>query len=346
MKHIQQLDGLRAFSVFGVILYHLGIPGFGMGWLGVSFFFVLSGFLITRILIESKGNNNFFSNFYIRRSLRIFPLYYLYIFTVFIYCSYFEVSGVQNWLYYVFYIQNYTMAWNGFAYVPGQEFGHTWSLAVEEQFYLLWPLVVFLCNRKLIFISAIILSCVAISARFYLAEYTSIVSFAPLFSTMDTLLIGAIIAVISVNQRAMRIFSCTLLAVGLFWFISVFKFGVLIYGWHKGIEAANQSLYLSSSILFAGIIGVIASGVVKAKFLTIAPLIYFGKISYGLYLWHPFAIQIVDSLQYRGHFLWVSGPMVDVSKLALTIAISAMSFKYFELPFLKLKDKASEWLNR
>ncbi|EPB1839793.1 acyltransferase family protein [Escherichia coli] len=82
MKHIQQLDGLRAFSVISVILYHLGIPGFGMGWLGVSFFFVLSGFLITRILIESKKDNNFFSNFYIRRSLRIFPLYYLYILVV------------------------------------------------------------------------------------------------------------------------------------------------------------------------------------------------------------------------------------------------------------------------
>jgi len=339
MKHIQQLDGLRAFSVLGVILYHLGVPGFGMGWLGVSFFFVLSGFLITRILIESKESNNFFSNFYIRRSLRIFPLYYLYIFIVFIYCLYFDVQGVNNWLYYVFYLQNYTMAWNGFAYVPGQEFGHTWSLAVEEQFYLLWPLVVFLCNRNLIIISAIMLSCVAIASRFYLAEYTSIVSFAPLFSTMDTLLIGAIIAVISVNKRAMKIFSCALLAVGLFWFISVVKFGVLIYGWHKGIEAANQSLYLSSSILFAGVIGVIASGVVKAKFLTIAPLIYLGKISYGLYLWHPFAIQVVDSLQYRGHLLWITGPMVLASKLALTIAISALSFKFFELPFLRMKDR-------
>ncbi|EFN7786224.1 acyltransferase [Escherichia coli] len=339
MKHIQQIDGLRAFSVISVILYHLGIPGFGMGWLGVSFFFVLSGFLITRILIESKKDNNFFSNFYIRRSLRIFPLYYLYILVVFVYCSYLGIKDTQNWFYYIFYMQNYTMAWNGFLYVPGQEFGHTWSLAVEEQFYLLWPLVVFFCNRKWIFISAIVLSCVAIASRFYLAEYTSIVSFAPLFSAMDTLLIGAIIAVISVNQQAMRIVSCALFAIGLFWFIAVVKFGVLIYGWHTGPEIANQSLYLSSNMLFAGIIGVIASGVIKAKFLTIAPLIYLGKISYGLYLWHPFAIQIVDSLQYRGHFLWVTGSMVWISKLALTIAISAISFKYFELPFLRLKDR-------
>ncbi|EFX3898369.1 acyltransferase [Salmonella enterica subsp. enterica serovar Techimani] len=338
MKHIQQVDGLRAFSVLGVMLYHLGIPGFGMGWLGVSFFFVLSGFLITRILIETKESENFFSNFYIRRSLRIFPLYYLYILVVFIYCSCLGIQGTQNWLYYIFYVQNYTMAWNNFLYVPGQEFGHTWSLAVEEQFYLLWPLVMFFCNKKWIFISAIILSCVAITSRFYLAEYTSIVSFAPLFSAMDTLLIGAIIAVISVNQNVMKVISCSLLAVGLFWFIAVVKFGVLIYGWHTGPEIANQSLYLSSNMLFAGVIGIIASGVFKAKFLTIAPLIYLGKISYGLYLWHPFAIQIVDSLQYRGHFLWVTGPMVDVSKLALTVAISSISFKYFELPFLKLKD--------
>ncbi|WP_074400820.1 acyltransferase family protein [Escherichia coli] len=215
----------------------------------------------------------------------------------------------------------------------------TWSLAVEEQFYLLWPLVVFFCNRNWIFISAVALSCVAIASRFHLAEYTQIVSFAPLFSAMDTLLIGAIIAVISVKQRVMMIVSCLLLTVGIFWFIAVVKFGVLIYGWHTGPEIANQSLYLSSNMMFAGLIGVIASGVIKAKFLTIAPLIYIGKISYGLYIWHPLAIQIVDSLQYRGHLLWISGPMVDVTKISLTIAISALSFKFFELPFLKLKDR-------
>lgn len=310
-----------------------------MGWLGVSFFFVLSGFLITRILIESKEGNNFFSNFYIRRSLRIFPLYYLYILVIFIYCTYLGIQDTQNWLYYIFYVQNYTMAWNGFLYVPGQEFGHTWSLAVEEQFYLLWPLVVFFCNRKWIFISAILLSCIAIASRFYLAEYTSIVSFAPLFSAMDTLLIGAVIAVISVNLRLFKFVSCAMLSIGSIWFILVVKCGVLIYGWHTGPEIANQSLYMSSNLLFAGVIGCISSGVVKAKWLTFAPLLYLGKISYGLYLWHPFAIQIVDSLQYREHLLWISGYWITIFKLTLTIAISAISFKFFELPFLRLKDR-------
>ena len=339
MKHITQLDGLRAFSVFGVIFYHLGYSWASMGWLGVSFFFVLSGFLITRILIKSKGKEHFFSNFYIRRSLRIFPLYYLYIIIVFLDCYYFDVKDTTNWFYYVFYLQNYVMAWNGFYYVPGQEMGHTWSLAVEEQFYLLWPLIVFFFNRKMIIILAVILSAASIYMRYYLAEYTDIVSFSPLFSSMDTLLLGAILAVVSVNEKLFKQISISLFIVGVTWFVSVVYFDSLIYGWHRNIEAANQGLYMSASILFSGIIGCIVSGVIKARFLNVLPLRYFGKISYGLYLWHPFAFQIIDSAQYRGYMTWMHGDVTPVAKVALTIIFSAVSFRYFEAPFLRLKDK-------
>lgn len=83
MTYIKQLDGLRAFAVISVMLFHLGIPFFSAGWLGVPLFFVLSGFLITGILINNKNKPHRFKNFYIRRSLRIFPLYYFYILVVF-----------------------------------------------------------------------------------------------------------------------------------------------------------------------------------------------------------------------------------------------------------------------
>ncbi len=106
MKYIPGLDGIRALSAIAVILFHLEIPAFGLGWTGVDCFFVLSGFLITGILIESKNSIHYFRNFYIKRSLRIFPIYYLVVIIVFLF---FEYNGafVKSIVYYLTYTQNF-----------------------------------------------------------------------------------------------------------------------------------------------------------------------------------------------------------------------------------------------
>lgn len=339
MTYIKQLDGLRAFAVISVMLFHLGIPFFSAGWLGVPLFFVLSGFLITGILINNKNKPHRFKNFYIRRSLRIFPLYYFYILVVFLFCTYLGVQDPNPWWWYLTYTQNYFYSINNFHYVSGQELGHTWSLAVEEQFYLLWPFVVLLCSRYVSVIAAIILCIVSISLRYYLTTHTSIVAFSPLFSSMDMLLVGGLLAYSSLNYRLFKSFSLLMLFIGSAWTFMIVKYDMFVFGGHYGITGPNQSFFISSTLLFAGIIGVISSGIIKAEFLNFKPLNYLGRISYGLYIWHPFVNIVVDVVLYRGYFTFITGWYVVASKLILTVVVASISYFYLELPFLRLKEK-------
>lgn len=141
MKHISSLDGLRGLAILMVLFHHYfqGVSSDWLNnlassmWIGVDLFFVLSGFLITRILIKTKSNENYFRNFYIRRSLRIFPVYYTVIILTFFFLRDFEIFHIEDSLFpwsYILYYSNYVAVaeggWKGGALLP------TWSLAVEE----------------------------------------------------------------------------------------------------------------------------------------------------------------------------------------------------------------------
>src|ERR1700760_1369307 len=163
-KYMPALDGLRAFAVLAVLLVHfpwMPTPRLALlerlhlwpilryGWVGVDLFFVISGFLITGILLDSKHTASYFRNFFARRALRIWPLYYAVLVFVFILCTFLRPHGTGaeilkwGWPYYILYLQNFVFSDNG---VP--LLGVTWSLAVEEQFYITWPFIVLLCIRK------------------------------------------------------------------------------------------------------------------------------------------------------------------------------------------------------
>ena len=151
---IRPLDGLRGLAVLAVVLYHATLlaPGTGatgrtllaaarLGWAGVDLFFVLSGFLITRLLVESRGADNYFRVFYARRLLRIFPLYYV---SLLVLVLLFRVPGGES-LWYWLYASNVKATLSGW---PSAPLSHFWSLAVEEQYYLVWPLAVSLLSRR------------------------------------------------------------------------------------------------------------------------------------------------------------------------------------------------------
>ncbi|HWY99218.1 MAG TPA: acyltransferase, partial [Bacteroidia bacterium] len=147
------LNGLRAYAALTVLAYHTTIAGFWFGWIGIHFFFVLSGFLITNILLNSKEATNYFKVFYARRFLRIFPIYYLLLFGVL------AASAIKNqylkpaW-YYIFYIQNFPMSYSNWHLIGFFKLlGHTWTLAIEEQFYVFFPLLVkFLKEKTLVIV--------------------------------------------------------------------------------------------------------------------------------------------------------------------------------------------------
>ena len=159
-RYSLELDGLRAFAILSVMVYHarnISSPGdasiettlYGIsegGWIGVDLFFVLSGFLITGILLDAKASPSYFKGFYVRRALRILPLYYIVVAVAFVAVSVGITSGTTDAApYYVGYVQNWLKLSSGYRV---EILAHFWSLAIEEQFYIVWPLLVFVVPRR------------------------------------------------------------------------------------------------------------------------------------------------------------------------------------------------------
>jgi len=163
--HVPALDGLRGLAILLVLARHTANelqPGRGLdvavkrvlqvGWSGVDLFFVLSGFLITGILLDARGGRHYFRNFYMRRSLRIFPVYYGSLFVTFAVLPFFVATPLfavlqRNQLWYWTYLVNVLSPLTGGTGTPYNT-AHLWSLAVEEQFYLLWPAVVWVSGPR------------------------------------------------------------------------------------------------------------------------------------------------------------------------------------------------------
>ena len=202
--HIDSLDGIRGFAILLVVLRHslgdldIWISSiFEKSWMGVDLFFVLSGFLITGILIDSKHKKKYFWNFYVKRALRILPIYIL-VLSVFSLLSIFGSTQIfrafySYQIYFWTYIQNFVMileSWpRSLNYLD-----HFWSLAIEEQFYLIWPFCVFYCSKKQISILAVFL----IVGSFILRIYTenSNLNYMFTLTRMDSILIGSLVALL------------------------------------------------------------------------------------------------------------------------------------------------------
>ena len=204
-RRIPQLDALRGIAILVVMFHNEGgvFPSlqlsrvFASGWMGVDLFFVLSGFLITGILLDAKGSAGFFRNFYARRCLRIWPLYYAVVLFMFVgvpllrpglTSMIFERSS--PWWAYPLYLQNFLIPHSSGAIGP---LGVTWSLAIEEQFYLIWPLVVrYLSTARL---RVLCLAVIAVSPFVRLLLSTEHVDlYTDIFSRLDGLMWGAFVA--------------------------------------------------------------------------------------------------------------------------------------------------------
>ena len=209
MKKIPQLDAVRGMAVLLVLVHninkypslHLGLIS-DNGWMGVDLFFVLSGFLITRILLDTKQSECYFRNFYARRCLRIWPLYYSVLLFMFVIVPFlrpseahavFEARSSPWWAFPVF-LQNFLVSIPAMATGP---LGVTWSLAVEEQFYLFWPLVVRFCNETQLRKIAMAVICLSAALRFfYLSLPSSSIIYSNTFCRLDGLMAGALLALV------------------------------------------------------------------------------------------------------------------------------------------------------
>lgn len=346
IQYIPKLDGLRFFAIAPVILFHLNIPGFSLGWTGVQLFFVISGFLITTILIKTKENPRYFSNFYFRRILRIFPIYYLCFFFLWVVAYFSNKLGDSN--YFFFYIQNYLIGVNKFD-VSFPAFNHTWSLAIEEQFYLLWPMIVYFFSKRNLLIICISLFILSFLSRFVLLRVfhyeNPFIVYMTLPSQIDCLVSGAIIAIlVGENQVKKRILNYFLLGSFLLIVITVTMTGISNY-WDVNYYILKKPINLLLNSLLAIFFGSCVVYVLLnnnknfLNFLNNSILIHLGKISYGLYLYHFIVLTLFPILLAKYNFKMPNDLSKNIVELMLIYLISSFSYHFIESKFLLLKKK-------
>jgi len=347
LKHYNELDGVRAIAVIMVLFYHFfkdvdvnydilvllkKLSLFGKT--GVSLFFVLSGFLITRILLNTKQNDSYFKSFYIKRVLRIFPLYYfflvIYYFVVplFLHQSFADFSQ-QIW--YWTFMQNFalTFDWNSVGPI------HYWSLSVEEHFYLFWPLIIYYCSLKNVKWAIVSLCIISFLVRFILIE-NQIEESLFTFARFDELAVGSFLAILELQQKLVKQNLRKFLAVFIVFLIPLIYIS-LNNGNYSLLESCARYLVLAMVYgSFIAITIVIEPDNFLKKILDNNALKSIGKISFGLYVYHPICFNIVIN-----DLKITNLAFTFVLSFGLAYLVSILSYHLLEKKFLKLKTQFS-----
>jgi len=369
--HLPVLDGVRGLAVLMVLVFHfvgqmlatnafenaiVSVTKYGL--LGVDLFFVLSGFLITGLLYEARGRPNYLRNFYVRRVLRIFPLYYGVLAVVFFVAPLIPIlrGSTLDYL-----LERQTWAWAyavnvflalheewSFSYL-----NHFWSLCVEEHFYLVWPFVVLLLARRP---RALIITCLAVSLCAMLARVIGIAIGLNWWVTvvltpfkLDGLALGAFLAVLvrqpeGINWVKRWIAPAAAAAIGLL--VASFVWTTLISRTHLELIGAVRASFFQVLLACFLISALIAP---KRHFISrlfsSRPLIFFGTYSYGLYVYHHFISYYLVSNRTEvdlGHYLGSHGLAVALQAIAgigCSVALAYLSYELVEKRFLNLKRR-------
>lgn len=346
-RRIPQLDGLRGLAIILVIIGHYfaevphGLSFFGPGWLGVDLFFVLSGFLIGGILLRNKSSNSFFSTFYIRRICRIIPIYYLILTLTLIVITneflYFNAwnRGTLPIATYFSFTQNIYMSYAGLQDTPWLL--PTWTLAVEEQFYLILPLIIRFVPERLLLRVVVVLILFAPILRMLLlfsGVMHKIAVYVLLPCRWDLLFLGVLAAII---QRDKYLRMPLLARGGLPLKVGTLAAALVVFflffsDWYYGVPVRDTIGLVPLGLCFGCYILLITSGFKEGRFFCSGFWRFFGSISYGLYLIHqPIAGFLHGFLLGKPPDI-DSIPQILVTLLALMLSvfISWISWNLFE----------------
>ena len=351
-RHISSIDGLRAIAVTAVVLYHLGISWIPGGFLGVDLFFVISGYVITRLILDSINQSSALDlrAFYAARIRRIFPGFIFMVICTIIFIGVWAPEAIKRFLSDLPYALTGTINW--LLVARNQDYfetigrppllQHTWSLAVELQFYLIWPIILLTVlkyfGKKNIARIALIIAMISGTALFFVSlqlDQANAKQISHIYFGTDThslgLFLGAALAVswipqnlsANIEKRAQDVIDA-IGVVGLLGLISVFLF----------IDQSNASLYRIAFPL-AGIFGclVIISLVHPASrfapLISTAPFRWVGQRSYGIYIWHWVIFQVTrPSVDLSGQ-TWA----LYLARVLLVLALADISLRWVEIPF-------------
>ncbi len=361
-----ELDSLRGIAILAVVFYHglsladtAGLPHIlraaftaaRLGWLGVNLFFVLSGFLITGILLDSKGKPQYYRRFYVRRALRILPAYLLLLFFLWLAPRLGWSEGRVSWGFIglsLIYLSNFT---NFFG--VAMQYGPLWSLAVEEQFYLLWPAAARnLSRRSLGFCAlAVFLTCPLLRAVLFALGHSAEGQYT--WMVADELASGALFAIlcrtILTERSSMKWFSALCLTLSLLAIGLGSRFGTLAPVEPNTILGSSLRWTLFNVLFVGTLAAALLLGTSRWPWIVQRPVLqFFGEISYGLYLIHTLVYDVT------GHFIVRAGIPMDslagrdglrftllrflIGAPAATL-LAFLSRRYFEEPFLQLKER-------
>jgi len=363
------LDGLRAVAFLMVFTFHyLQLP---WGWAGVDIFFVLSGFLITGILFDARDQPHRIRDFYIRRTLRIFPLYYGVILLLILLWPIFHWEWNWHWLIWPAYLGNFLRGHRAFAgrqplqmLADAQPLSRTfsrvqlylgqfWTLCVEEQFYLVWPWLLFWLRdrRKLM---ALCLACVVACplARVvgshtlpkFMLDQEVLYRWTPF--RIDALLLGSLLALVRRGPSSWRLLVLARMGFATFTGIILLWLALNPAARHGGLGYVYPSWEMTWGLsfidLFAACVIVMALEPASTiyRLLNLRPLRWLGRISYGAYVFHDiFNPEILNLVQrHTGHYRLPSAALA----LAITLLLAWVSFRWYETPFIRLKDRLTQ----
>lgn len=354
-KHIPALDGIRGLAVLAVMLFHLVYPWhtglFGkvctVGWVGVDIFFVLSGFLITGILFDTQYNESFYKNFYIRRVLRLSPAYFVLIAVTLLLAHGFGSRPLRMTLPFLLYGSNIVRLFDvNFKSIGPTQLAHIWSLAVEEQFYLIWPWVIgFLAARGRIFKACLIGCVAALGLRLILSPLP--LPYATLYTQLptraDSLLLGGAVAMLVRDPQLMaRLRSWHFYLVGILAAIGFIATGAVAHSFSFAAAPVDTWGFSFTAIGSAALIMLaITQGTWANHIFSVPFLRFYGKYSYGIYLVHfaPITLhtRLIWFLTARIHIIGLATVLAACITIAFSTGIAVISFHLIEKPFLKLK---------
>lgn len=360
------LDGLRAVAFLMVFFQHyVELP---WGWTGVNIFFVLSGFLITGILYDTRNDPHRARNFYVRRTLRIFPLYYGVMIALLLLGLFAHWNIDWRWIVWPAYLGNFARFTSHYA--PGSAaqhladfqlfsahnkvillLGHFWSLCVEEQFYLVWPWLVFLLRdrRRLASICAasfpVILVVRILGAHTlpqWMIDRELLQRVAPF--CVDSLLLGGLVALLYRGPAAARMVRSARILL----YAAIAVLAVLAIATPFGHFFTTPYPYPRSAFTWdLSLVNLLAALVLIAaldpaspvhRILRVHPLRWLGRLTYGAYIFHDIAHPFFAGMGYafsRAHYQAVSAAFA----LPATIFVAWLSYRFFETPFLNLKKR-------